>query len=159
METVKPLPPWRGYWYLVSSRNGAPSPGVVTLQSETLPNGQRALAAQEDGNVDPISVSLYSGTVTYGPSKCNDDCARAWTPLLTSARPRIGPGVNAGLVGVVRRSDGNYQVTYDHRPLYLYDDEKIRLNANDHLVASGSAGNGADERGPGGVMGVVALSK
>jgi len=159
METVKPLPPWHGYWYLVSTRTGAPSPGVATLRPETLPDGQRALAAQEDGNVDPILVSLYSGMVTYGPSKCDDDCADAWTPFLTSARPHLGPGINPALVGVVRRSDGDYQVTYDDRPLYLYDDETIRLSASERLVSSGSAGNGSDERGPSGVMGVVAISK
>jgi predicted lipoprotein with Yx(FWY)xxD motif len=159
METVKPLPPWHGYWYLASARTGAPSPGVATLRIETLPNGHRALATQEDGNVDPILVSLYSNSAARGPSKCDGDCAEAWSPLLTSAPPHLGPGVNAALVGVVGRADGNYQVTYDHRPLYLYDDEVIRLNASDRLVSSGSAGNGADERGPGGVMGVVALSK
>lgn len=159
METVKPLPPWHGYWYLVSSHSGAPSPGVAVLRSETLPNGTHALAVQEDGNVDPILVSLYSGTVTYGPSKCDGNCAEAWTPLLSSATPQLGPGVNAALVGTVRRPDGDLQVTYDHRPLYLYDDEMIRLNGRDHLTADGTAGNGSDQRGPSGVMGVVALTK
>lgn len=159
METVKPLPPWHGYWYLVSALSGAPSPGTAVLRSESLANGQHALATQEDTNVDPILVSLYSGMVTFGPSKCERGCARAWTPLLTSASPQIGPGVNASLVGTVRRRDGEIQVTYDHRPLYLYDDEIIRLNASDRLVTDGSAGNGADQRGPNGVMGVVTVSK
>ncbi len=159
METVKPLPPWHGYWYLVSARTGAPSPGVATLHSETLPNGQHALAALEDGNVDPILVSLYSGTVTFGPSKCDDTCMDAWTPLFTSARPYLGPGVDVRKVGVVALADGDYQVTYDHRPLYLYDDEMIRLTTNDRLVTSGSAGNGSDERGPDGVMGTIVTSK
>jgi predicted lipoprotein with Yx(FWY)xxD motif len=136
METVKPLPPWHGYWYLVSARSGAPSPGVATLRSETLPSGQHALAAQEDANVDPILVSLYSGGVTFGPSKCDGNCAGAWTPLLTSASPHLGPGVNASLVGTVRRADGTYQVTYDHRALYLYDDEVIRLNSHDHFCGN-----------------------
>jgi predicted lipoprotein with Yx(FWY)xxD motif len=159
METVKPLPPWHGYWYLVSARTGAPSPGVVTLLSEVLAGGQHALAAREDGNVDPISVTLYSGTVTFGPSKCDANCAQAWTPLLTTLLPHLGAGVDAARVGVVRTSNGEFQVTYDNRPLYLYDDEMIRVNTSDRLVANGSAGNGAGERGPTGVMGVVVLSK
>jgi predicted lipoprotein with Yx(FWY)xxD motif len=159
METVKPLPPWRGFWYLVSTRTGALSPGVATLQVETLPNGQHALAAEEDPNVDPIEVTLYSGAVANGDSKCQGHCASDWTPLLTSARPRVGPGVNGALVGVIRRADGNFEVTFDHRPLYLYDQERIRLNPKEHLVATGSVGNGAGERGPGGMMSIVTLPK
>jgi predicted lipoprotein with Yx(FWY)xxD motif len=159
METVKPLPPWRGFWYLVSARSGAPSPGVATLRVEALPSGQRALAAEEDGNVDPIEATLYSGVLTFSHSKCDGVCARDWTPLLSSARPRVGPGVDGALVGMVRSADGDYDVTYDHRPLYLYDEENIRLNRNDHLVANGSVGNGAEKRGPSGVMSVVPLAK
>jgi len=159
METVEPLPPWRGFWYLVSAHSGAPSPGVATLQVETLPNGQRALAAQEDGKVDPIEVTLYSGELTLGDSKCDDHCASSWTPLLTSARPRVGPRVNAALVGIVRKADGDYEVTYDHRPLYLFDEESIRLNPKDHLATNGSVGNGTREHVPGGVMSVVPLAK
>lgn len=157
METVKPLPPWHGYWYLVASRTGAPAPGVAALEVESLPNGQRVLSVEEDPNVEPIRVSVYAGTVSFGDSKCDDDCARDWTPVLTSASPRVGAGVNDALVGTVRRADGDDQVTYDHRPLYLYDRERIRLSASDRLITSGSTGNGVEERGPGGVMSLVAL--
>lgn len=157
METVKPLPPWHGYWYLVSSRSGAPAPGVATLEVETLADGQRALAVEEDGNVDAIKVSVYAGTITFGDSKCDDDCTSDWTPVLTSAMPRLGAGVNQALVGVVRRADGDFQVTYANRPLYLYDREVIRLGASDRLVTSGTSGNGVEERGPTGVMSLVAL--
>ena len=159
METVKPLPPWHGYWYLVSARSGAPSPGTAVLRSETLANGEHALAAQEDTNVDPILVSLYSGMVAFAPSTCDRSCADAWTPLLTGASPDIGPGINATLVGTVRRPDGETQVTYDHRPLYLYDDEIIRLNASNRLVRDGSVGNGSGQRGPNGVTEVLTISK
>jgi hypothetical protein len=64
METVKPLPAWRGFWYLVSAHSSPPSPGVATLRS-----GRGALVAEEDGNVDPIEVTLYSGVVTFRDSK------------------------------------------------------------------------------------------
>jgi predicted lipoprotein with Yx(FWY)xxD motif len=158
METVKPLPPWHGYWDLVSARTGALSPGVATLEVETLPSGNSSLAAKEDGNVDPIKVTLYSGMVTFGDAKCGGKCLAAWTPFLTSASPRLGPGVNRALVGIVRRADGNFQVTYDHRPLYLYNREIIRLSSSDRLTKSGSTGNGAGERGPSGVMSVVVAS-
>ncbi len=152
METVKPLPPWHGYWYLVSALDGAPSPGVAVLTSETLPEGKQALAVEEDANVDPIKVALYVADATGGPSKCDAACRSDWTPLLTRATPRTAAGVDAADVGVKILADGDYQVTYDHQPVFLYDREVIRLSANDHLVASGSIGNGVDERGPGGVM-------
>lgn len=157
METVKPLPPWHGYWYLVSARNGAPSPGVATLDVESLPNGRRALAAEEDGNVYPIEATLYSGTATRGQSSCDAACASEWTPLLTSAQPHAGPGVNSALVSTAPAGNGDYVATYDHRPLYLYDHEQIRLSANEHLVSSGSAGNGTGIRGPHGIMSDVPL--
>jgi hypothetical protein len=35
----------------------------------------------------------------------------------------------------------------------------IRLSTNDRLVATGSQGNGIDERGPGGVMLAVDLTR
>jgi predicted lipoprotein with Yx(FWY)xxD motif len=156
METVRPLPPWHGYWYLVSARSGAPSPGVATLEVETLPGGRRALATKEDGNVDPILVTLYAGFGTPDQSPCDTACASGWTPLLTSAAPHLGPGVNGALVSITPRGMGNYQVTYDHQPLYLFDRESVRLSANDRIVSSGSRGNGVGVRGPDGVMSVVA---
>lgn len=159
METVKPLPPWHGYWYLVSRSNGAPAPGVATLETETLPGGNSALAVEEDGNVDPIKVTIYSGVVAVGPSKCDANCLSDWTPLFSSARPRLGPGVDGAEIGLVKSANGDFQVTYDHRPLYLYDRETIRLRARDHLVTSGSSGNGAHQDGPTGVMSVVVQTK
>jgi predicted lipoprotein with Yx(FWY)xxD motif len=159
METVKPLPPWHGYWYLVSRSNGAPAPGVATLETETLPGGNSALAVEEDGNVDPIKVTIYSGVVAVGPSKCDANCLSDWTPLFSSARPRLGPGVDGAEIGLVKSANGDFQVTYDHRPLYLYDRETIRLRARDHLVTSGSSGNGAHQDGPTGAMSVVVQTK
>jgi hypothetical protein len=158
METVKPLPPWHGYWYLVSARTGAPSPGVVTLETETLANGKRALAVVEDSNVDPIKVALYSGS-TPSRSQCDATCAALWTPVLTSASPVLGPGVNAALVSIRPMGKGDYEVSYDHRLLYLYDEERVRLGPNEHVESSGSTGNGEGLRGPDGVMSVVALPR
>jgi predicted lipoprotein with Yx(FWY)xxD motif len=159
METVRPLPPWHGYWYLVSAKDGAPSPGTATLETETLRTGARALAVVEDGNVDPIKVTLYYGVPIGGPSRCQDHCWRNWTPVLTSGPPHVGVGVDAAAIGMTPQADGNYQVTYDHHPLYLYDREEVGLSASDRLITNGSEGNGDDERGPGGVMSPVLLPK
>lgn len=57
-------------------------------------------------------------------SKCTStDCVKAWPPVLTREPPSAGAGVNEGLLGTIRRSDGKLQVTYNGRPLYFYEHE------------------------------------
>ncbi|HML00171.1 MAG TPA: hypothetical protein VK428_08290 [Acidimicrobiales bacterium] len=54
---------------------------------------------------------------------CSGPCAAAWPPLLLPdgiSAPRAGKGVEASLLGIVRRSDGSFQITYDHWPLYRW---------------------------------------
>jgi predicted lipoprotein with Yx(FWY)xxD motif len=57
-------------------------------------------------------------------SNCTSaDCVKAWPPVLTREPPSAGAGVNEGLIGTIRRSDGKLQVTYNGRPLYFYEHE------------------------------------
>jgi predicted lipoprotein with Yx(FWY)xxD motif len=57
-------------------------------------------------------------------SNCtSEDCVEAWPPVLTRQKPSAGEGVDARLLGTVRRSDGRLQVTYNDRPLYFYEHE------------------------------------
>jgi predicted lipoprotein with Yx(FWY)xxD motif len=57
-------------------------------------------------------------------SNCtSEDCVEAWPPVLTRQKPSAGEGVDARLLGTVRRSDGRLQVTYNNRPLYFYEHE------------------------------------
>jgi predicted lipoprotein with Yx(FWY)xxD motif len=57
-------------------------------------------------------------------SNCTSaDCVKAWPPVLTNEPPSAGAGVNDGLLGTIRRSDGMLQVTYNGRPLYFYEHE------------------------------------
>ena len=51
------------------------------------------------------------------------DCVKAWPPVLTRERPSAGRGIDAGLLGTIRRADGRLQVTYNGRPLYFYEHE------------------------------------
>ena len=51
------------------------------------------------------------------------DCVKAWPPVLTREPPSADAGVNEGLLGTIRRSDGKLQVTYNGRPLYFYEHE------------------------------------
>jgi predicted lipoprotein with Yx(FWY)xxD motif len=56
-----------------------------------------------------------------GRSSCSGACAEAWPPFLTKGAPKALSGVNAKLVGTLRRSDGKLQVTYAKHPLYYYE--------------------------------------
>jgi predicted lipoprotein with Yx(FWY)xxD motif len=73
-----------------------------------------------------------SGKVVYvfgadrgSTSRCYGVCASAWPPLLSTAKPLAGPGVEAKLLGMTKRKDGRLQVTYNGRPLYYYSADKV----------------------------------
>lgn len=58
-------------------------------------------------------------------SNCNDDCAKVWPPALINKgeKPKLD-GVDAKLVGTVKRKDGTLQLTLDKWPLYTYIGDK-----------------------------------
>jgi predicted lipoprotein with Yx(FWY)xxD motif len=65
-------------------------------------------------------------------SRCYGDCAVAWPPFYAKGRPRAARGIDADLLGTVRRRDGRRQVTYKGQPLYFYvHDPKGQVLCND----------------------------
>jgi predicted lipoprotein with Yx(FWY)xxD motif len=58
-----------------------------------------------------------------GRTVCYGECAEAWPPVLTKAKPKAGDGVRASLLGTVTRRNGARQVTYAGKPLYFYSHE------------------------------------
>jgi predicted lipoprotein with Yx(FWY)xxD motif len=163
-ETVLPLPPWHGIWYLVSSRTGQPAPGPATIETELLPNRKTALAAQENPNNGAAhAVTVYSFSRDQASaSACTGACAATWMPVLTTGEPLVsgmseggppGPATIAAKdLGVIHRPDGTSQVTYNGKPLYLYSEEKIYTGGSSpgYSTASGTVGNGNGLPGPGG---------
>jgi predicted lipoprotein with Yx(FWY)xxD motif len=142
-ETVAPLGPWHGYWFLVSSGSGSPVSDRATIEAAVLPNGKKVIAAKEDPNVNAVAVVVYVDSHdTSGLSTCNDECAATWVPVLTTGTPIAKDGIAQGSIGTVRRSNGTYQVTYDHHPLYLYSRETFFRSRGPGLLPSGTAGNG-----------------
>ena len=109
---------------VVAVSAGASSAGSASASPERLSRGAlltvvktkygRAIA---DGKGEALYLFTADGR---GPSKCYDACAKAWPPLLTRGRPRVGKGLRASAVGTRRRSDGKLQVTYRGRPLYYF---------------------------------------
>jgi predicted lipoprotein with Yx(FWY)xxD motif len=55
-----------------------------------------------------------------GKSNCSADCALAWPPLITSARPSVSGGARSADVGMITRADRTKQVTYKGHPLYYF---------------------------------------
>jgi predicted lipoprotein with Yx(FWY)xxD motif len=126
-----------GIWYLLNPRGGIPATGRAQLQLETAPVAgtgpdETVLAATMDPDYTPFPDTAFpvytlsrpddrrSGWMDGG-APCFGACAVYWPPLLTSAWPQAGPGVDEGAIGVVRRPDGSWQVTYHRRPLYLFN--------------------------------------
>ena len=57
-----------------------------------------------------------------GTSDCEavDGCAADWPPLIGTADPIAGEGVDQTLLDAITRDDGTFQVTYDGWPLYRF---------------------------------------
>ncbi len=107
---------FNGLWHLLSP-SGLSNAGVATVNVEITPDGT-VLSTSTAFNT---SRSLYMLTAD-GPnrSSCFGGCARFWPPLLTTAQPVAGAGVDAAMLGTTRRPDGSMQVTYAGQPLYVY---------------------------------------
>jgi predicted lipoprotein with Yx(FWY)xxD motif len=70
--------------------------------------------------VDSKGLTLYTFQKDTGSqSMCTGKCASVWPPLTASGHA-TGSGVNAGMLGTTKRSDGSTQVTYGGHPLYTY---------------------------------------
>jgi predicted lipoprotein with Yx(FWY)xxD motif len=69
----------------------------------------------------PVSLpGLPPGFTCTGPS--NDKNAE-WPAITTNGAPVAGPGINASLLGSVVRKGVGRQITYNGKPLYLFDQQ------------------------------------
>jgi predicted lipoprotein with Yx(FWY)xxD motif len=71
------------------------------------------------------SLYMFSADKT-GQSSCTGSCSNTWLPLLTGGRLAAaqGSGVNAKLLGTIKRSSHALQVTYNGHPLYLFSHDR-----------------------------------
>jgi predicted lipoprotein with Yx(FWY)xxD motif len=73
--------------------------------------------------VDSEGLTLYyfqKDKKGSGVSKCEGACAEGWPPLTTEGEPEATSGINASMLGTIKRSDGTTQVTYAGWPLYTF---------------------------------------
>ncbi len=84
----------------------------------------RSLSGLGEIITDGSGFTLYMYAPDHrGASQCYGLCAQQWPPLVLPQGvdgAKAGPGVRAALLGTVRRSNGQLQVTYNGWPLYLW---------------------------------------
>ncbi|HEX6354376.1 SCO0930 family lipoprotein [Actinophytocola sp.] len=106
------------------------SPAQVSVVATNIPGFGKALTDQ-----DGRTLYLFTNDKTKPPaSKCVDDCAEKWPPLLTTDEDIELDGVDPKLVGTVTRPDGTKQVTVGNWPVYTYVEDKKPGQTNGHGV-------------------------
>jgi len=102
-----------------------PSEGTVAVVSvATVPKVGKVI-------VDPKGFTLYDFHKDKGDnSSCYGACEKAWPPLTTSGKPKVGNGASSSKVGMTERKDGTLQVTYAGHPLYTFTEDKKPGEAN-----------------------------
>jgi predicted lipoprotein with Yx(FWY)xxD motif len=62
-------------------------------------------------------------------SVCYGQCVGFWPPLI-AAKPTVGAGLKASLLGTTKRRGGKLQVTYGGHPLYFFAQDKKAGDVN-----------------------------
>jgi predicted lipoprotein with Yx(FWY)xxD motif len=79
---------------------------------------------------DQRGMTMYtSKNDEFGVSNCYDECADAWKSLWTQGNIAFGKGVD-GELGIIERTDGPWQVTYNDQPLYFYGGDEAPGDVN-----------------------------
>jgi predicted lipoprotein with Yx(FWY)xxD motif len=63
-------------------------------------------------------------------SACSGACAAIWPPVTAGSMPTASGGVQASGLGMITRSDGTKQVTYDGHALYYYSGDTAAGQTN-----------------------------
>ena len=112
--------------------------GVAMAATASMSAKSGTVKAAHNSKFGMILVSSSGMTLyRYTPDKknvsvCSGACATYWPPLLVkgTAKPTVGSGASASLLGTTKRSNGALQVTYAGYPLYLYAGDKKAGNVN-----------------------------
>jgi predicted lipoprotein with Yx(FWY)xxD motif len=95
---------------------GAPSTGAQTTATVSTSNTKLGQIL-----VDGSGRTLYLFMKdTPNKSNCSGACASAWPVDQSAGTPKTSSGVQASMIGTIKRSDGTTQVTYNQHPLYYY---------------------------------------
>ncbi|MEZ5886625.1 MAG: hypothetical protein R3D56_07075 [Paracoccaceae bacterium] len=98
--------------------------GLVTLTAGALPAlaeepAMYAMTSAGEVLTNKDGMTLYTfDKDSDGVSACYDDCAAKWPPYTAAA-----DAVAEGDYGMIERTDGTRQWTYDGKPLYTYAED------------------------------------
>jgi predicted lipoprotein with Yx(FWY)xxD motif len=119
-----------------SSRSSSSSSTIRPSASSVIAGGSAV--------VKVVTVPTYGVVLTSSSGmplytlrgSCTGSCASAWPALTVPAgtKPRDVAGVT-GAIGVVKQSNGTYQVTYNGSPLYTFVQD-----SSGHVTGQGIAG-------------------
>ncbi len=124
-----------------SSSGGAYGSSSATTTSTSTSAGAATVAVGSASGVGQVLVDSNGMTLYYfkkdaqgnGKSTCYGSCASIWPPQATSGVPKASDGAEASKLGVIKRTDGTKQVTYNGWPLYTYtaDTQPGQANGTD----------------------------
>jgi predicted lipoprotein with Yx(FWY)xxD motif len=99
-----------------------PDKAIEPAQVETKSSGALGpYLADGYGRTLYVFADDERGSAGQAPeSKCYDDCAKSWPPLVSAGAPQAKSGANADLLSTMDRKDGSKQVTYNGWPLYRF---------------------------------------
>jgi predicted lipoprotein with Yx(FWY)xxD motif len=106
-----------------SSHSAAPQP--VASGGGTIPLGTTIMIVQQSkmgyvlAEANGQVVYTYAHDVKGGTPTCTGSCSDVWVPVTGVPKTALGVTV-PGTFGLVVRSDGTKQVTYDGYPLYTF---------------------------------------
>jgi predicted lipoprotein with Yx(FWY)xxD motif len=116
-----------------SSTSNSAAPGASS--------GSATVVARNIGGTEVLTNSAGLTLYWFVPdtsttSKCTGSCATFWPPV--KGPVTAGSGVT-GTLGVITRSDGTMQATYDGHPLYTYvgDSAPGQANGNGKNLSGG----------------------
>jgi predicted lipoprotein with Yx(FWY)xxD motif len=75
-------------------------------------------------------------------SACDTVCAQTWPPLISTEAPLGGEGVDASLLGSIKRPSGLLQVTYNGWPLYRHMPDSLLVGPS----RGQASGQGSDNK-------------
>jgi predicted lipoprotein with Yx(FWY)xxD motif/cytochrome c2 len=109
----------------------------------SLPEVGFTLQIEENDKLGPIltdgeGMTLYMFDADQPDrSVCYDACSENWPPVTISSDPEVDEQVNTTLIGIIQRTTGETQLTYNGHPLYYNAADEAAGDVQGHQVEGG----------------------